>query len=67
MLKFGERLFELRNEKNLSTRHLAAELGIHHSAISKWEKGEHEPLISIVIKLAKYFDVSVGYMAGVED
>ena len=34
--KFSERLKELREEKNLSQRSLAKELGISQAAIARW-------------------------------
>ncbi|MCL2177265.1 MAG: helix-turn-helix domain-containing protein [Firmicutes bacterium] len=65
--KFGKRLLELRKEKGLTTRQLADKLGFSQTAISNWENLNREPSLTYVVKLAQYFDVSVGYMAGTED
>ncbi|MCL2177338.1 MAG: helix-turn-helix domain-containing protein [Firmicutes bacterium] len=65
--KFAERLAELREEKNFTKRQLADEAGFAHTNISRWERGIREPGITAVVKLARYFDVSVSYLLGLED
>ena len=64
---FAERLKELRAEKGLSQEQLARQVGFTHTAIGLWELNKRVPNLDAVIKLAKFFDVSVGYIAGVED
>ena len=66
---FGERLKELREEKKLSQAGLSLELGlkISSSAISFYEIGKREPSLSAAIEFAKYFGVSLDYLAGLED
>ncbi|WEA52270.1 helix-turn-helix transcriptional regulator [Weissella paramesenteroides] len=60
------RLKELREAKGLSQRQLANELGMVRQAYSNYERGEREPRIDVLIKLADYFDVSVDYLIGHE-
>ncbi|MDF8373622.1 helix-turn-helix domain-containing protein [Weissella paramesenteroides] len=60
------RLKELREAKGLSQRQLANELGMVHQTYSNYERGEREPRIDVLIKLADYFDVSVDYLIGHE-
>lgn len=60
------RLKELRKAKGLTQHQLANELGVTRQAISLYEKGDREPKISTLIKLADYFDVSVDYLIGHE-
>ncbi len=67
MSKFSERLKELREEKGLTQAQLAKEVKLSHSAIGHWETNHRVPNLDAVIKLAEYFKVTVGYMAGVED
>lgn len=67
MEKFGERLKNLRLEKNLGQIQLAKELDVGKSIISLWEQGKCEPTLSKLIVIAKYFGVSIDYLAGLED
>ncbi len=67
MANFGSRLKELREEKGFSQQQLANELGISNIAIYYWENNLREPKLGAVITLAKYFKVTLGYMAGLED
>ena len=66
MNKFGERLKELRLESGLSQEGLALLVGCSHSAIGHWESKKRMPSLDMTIKFAKFFKVSLGYMAGVE-
>ena len=67
MSNFSTRLKELREEKGLSQVQLANEVGLSHSAISFWELNMRDPKLQAVITLAKYFNVSLDYIAGLED
>ncbi|MDE6189143.1 MAG: helix-turn-helix domain-containing protein, partial [Clostridia bacterium] len=67
IMKFQERLKELRTEKKLSQMQLATNLGISQSAIAKWELGKTEPTASAIITIAKYFEETTDYILGVTD
>lgn len=64
---FPERLKELRQEKHIGQLQLARELDVGKSIISLWERGECEPTLSKLITIAKYFDVSIDYLAGIDN
>lgn len=64
MESFSERLKELRLEKGLGQVALAKELGVGKSVISLWEKGQCEPTLGNLIKIADYFGVSLDFLAG---
>ncbi len=64
---FGERLKELRIERQVGQVELAKELGVSKGIISLWENGLREPKLLNLIALAKYFKVSIDYLAGLED
>ena len=64
---FGERLRYLRQERNLGQIQLAKELDVGKSIISLWECGECEPTLSKLVSIAKFFGVSIDYLAGLED
>ncbi|HIX50236.1 MAG TPA: helix-turn-helix domain-containing protein [Candidatus Borkfalkia faecavium] len=66
MNEFGERLKELRKERGLGQIALAQKLGVGKSIISLWETGACEPTLSNLIKIAKFFGVSIDYLAGLE-
>lgn len=65
--KFAERLKELRVEKNLNQVELAAAIGVSKGIISLWENGLREPGMFSLIQLAKFFDVSIDYLVGLND
>lgn len=67
MNNLGNRLKELREEKNLSQRALAKELGISQAAIARWEANLQTPSIDTAISLAMYFKVTIDYLVGLEE
>jgi len=64
---FSKRLKELREERNLSLRQLAEDTGYSHNSIGRWQKRIQVPNADVIIKLANYFGVTVGYLVGTED
>ncbi len=64
---FAERLKELRVERGLSQAQLAKEVGVSSVAIVYWESKQRIPNLDSVIDLAKFFNVSLDYIAGLED
>lgn len=64
---FRERLKELRMENRVGQIELATELGVSKGIISLWENGLREPKLSNLIVIARYFKVSIDYLAGLED
>lgn len=68
-LIFCNRLKELREEKGLTQSQLANELDgqITRSAIGLWEKGKRTPSLEAAIVLAIYFNVTLDYLAGLEN
>ena len=66
-MKFEQRLKELREEKQIMQKDLAKIINVDKTLISKWENGKKRPIYEDLISLAKYFDVTVGYLLGVED
>ena len=67
MSKFSERLKALRKDKGLSQDQLAKEVGLTHTAIGLWEQDKRVPNLDAVISLAKFFDVSIDFLAGLKD
>ena len=63
-MSFAERLQELREDKGISRKDLAASLNITVSALGMYEQGRREPNMEMLIKLADYFDVSLDFLVG---
>lgn len=61
---FSKRLKDLRKERNINQEQLAKEIGASRGSISFYEKGSRIPDISILDKLANYFNVSTDYLLG---
>ena len=64
-LPFGERLRQLREERNLTQKALAGVIGVSPRMVSFYESGAHFPREEgILLKLAEYFGVSTDYLLG---
>ena len=61
---FGDRLKELRKNKNISQEELGTFCGVAKNTISNWENNINRPDIDLVTKLADYFNVSTDYLLG---
>ena len=62
-----ERLKLLRKQKGVSQKVVAEAIGVTLSAYSNYEQGIREPSYDILIKLAKFYDVTTDYLLGLED
>lgn len=63
---FGKNLRALREGAGIGQVKLALALGVSKGIISLWENEKREPTMSYLIALAKYFDVSIDYLVGLE-
>ena len=61
------RLKELRQEKKLSQKELAENIGVHYRTLQNWENGESQIKPEKAQQLADYFGVSVGVLLGYEE
>ncbi len=57
--RFGRFLSELRKEKDFTQQELAERLFVSNKAVSKWERGQSLPDISLLMPLAELLGVSV--------
>lgn len=62
---FGENFKKLRKAKDLTQENLADFLGVTFQAISKWERGEAYPDITMLPAIASFFNSSVDDLLGV--
>lgn len=61
-MTFGERLYELRNRKNISQEELAEILDVSRQSISKWENDKAYPEMTRLLFMSDYFHVSLDYL-----
>jgi len=66
-LKIGENLRRLRRERERTQEEVAAHLGISYQAVSKWERNEGYPDITLLPAIANYFGITVDTLIGMED
>ncbi len=57
-VRFGEFITQLRKQKNLTQKQLAQKLNISDKVISKWERGQSFPDISLILPLGEVLGVS---------
>ncbi len=66
MVRFGERLRELRTAKSLSTKDVAKKVGIPQSRYSELEKGIRVPTPGQIERLAGLYGVDAGELKQLE-
>ena len=64
---FQIRLLNLRKEKHLTQPQVAEGVGITTRTYQRYEAGEREPNLSTLVALAKFYNVSLDYLAGLEE
>ena len=66
-MSFSERICQLKLERKLLQKDIAAAIGLSLRAYQYYEKGQKEPTLSVLIRLADFFDVSLDYLVGRSD
>lgn len=61
------RLKEIRLERKETIKIIAKLLGATSGQVSAWERGKHKMPTRHYIKLAKYYNLSLDYIAGLID
>ena len=61
-MKFGEFVYKLRKEKNITQQHLAEILDVSYQAISRWENNITSPDITVLPILSNIFNVTIDYL-----
>lgn len=67
MAKFHERLKALRTNKGLSQAEFAKYIKVSKSSINMYERGEREPGLETLERIADYFNVDMDYLLGKSD
>lgn len=61
------RLKKLREEHRLTQKEVAEALGYHTTTYARWEQEVHQIKLVDAINIAKYFNVSIDYIAELTD
>lgn len=65
-LYIGDNIKRLRRQKGITQETLAEHMHVSIAAVSKWERNETLPDISMVLPLASYFSVSTDELLGLD-
>ena len=67
VMSFSDRIIQLKKERKLLQKDIASSVGLSLRAYQYYEKGQKEPTLSVLLRLADYFDVSLDYLVGRSD
>ena len=62
-----KRIRDLREDSDLTQKQMAKELNCSQQVYSNYELGQRDIPTDILIKLSKFYDVSVDYILGLVD
>ena len=62
-----KRVYDLREDSDLTQKKIAEYLGIHPNVYRRYEKGAREFPLELIVKLADYYHVSTDYLLGRTD
>ena len=63
----NENIRKLRKIRHLSQVELANDLGVSKQCISNWENDNILPSVDMLVKIAKFFNISTDALLGIED
>lgn len=62
--EFPERLRRLRERRRMNRKAMGECCGLSKNIIGMYERGEKEPSLKTLIKIADFFEVSTDYLLG---
>jgi len=62
--RFGQQLQRFRTRRSLTQEQLAVKAGLARVYVTKLEQGEHDPTLTMLVRLAKALRVSVTELLG---
>ncbi len=62
--RFGQQLLRIRTRRGLTQEQLAVKAGLVRVYVTKLEQGEHDPTLTMLVRLAKALRVSVTELLG---
>ena len=63
----NEKIKELRLSYKLNQVEMAKALGVSKQCVSNWENDNVLPSIEMLVKIAKFFNVSSDYLLGIKE
>lgn len=63
----NEKIKKLRSSYNMSQVDLAKQLGVSKQCVSNWENDNVQPSVEMLVKIAKFFNVSADYLLDMEE
>ena len=63
----SSKLKSLRSQSKETQNQVADKTGIPRSNLARYETGENIPPLDVLVALAKYYDVTVDYLLGLEE
>lgn len=58
-MNIGQRIYKIRQQKNITQEQLAKDLAVSRQAVSKWESGKAIPDIENLMYISSLYDVSL--------
>ncbi|MGE0492133.1 MAG: helix-turn-helix domain-containing protein [Vulcanimicrobiota bacterium] len=65
-MSLGKRIAKLRRAREWTQSQFADKVGVHHRHISRWETDKNRPSLSMLERIAKTFEVSVGDLTEID-
>ena len=62
-MPYYRRLRDLREDHDLTQKQLVEKLNMHKTTYTNYEQGKRDLPLSIAIKIAKFYNVSLDYLA----
>ncbi len=66
-MAYYRRLRDLREDHDLTQSQLVEKLGMHKTTYTNYEQGKRDLPLSVAITLAKFYKVSLDYLAGLSE
>lgn len=64
---FFKRIYDLRTDNDMTQQQVADYLVCNRQVYARYERGQREIPVSMLIKLAKLYNTSTDYMLGLSD
>lgn len=66
-MPYYRRLRDLREDHDLTQTQLVEKLDMHKTTYTNYEQGKRDLPLEFAIKLARFYNVSLDYLAGLSD
>ena len=66
-MTFQERIIFIKNNRNILQKDIAQAANVTVRQYQRYEKGETQPTLPVLVALADFFDVSIDYLVGRTD